>query len=286
MRVLQCNSGQLLNFRCQLRACQLASWLHSVLSLSSSRPHSLLFPFPRCLAQPLPLVCFSSRAWLRCSWFAMLAVSSAQPQQLPSAPSIRALVCGFHPSTRKRSRSGRYTAATTATATATALLSSGVDWMEQQQPHHDDDDDGEYNGQPAWHTQRGGGGGGGGGDGGGAGLVGAGEREQADRDGHEAEHGAADGGIGGDDAACAAAAAESAADDDSGDVEVLSVHRAAASSPASSSARRLADARRWEQLWRDKQWRVRQLADERERDNASDSTHTHSTASDQWPASQ
>ena len=65
----------------------------------------------------------------------------------------------------------------------------------------------------------------------------------------------------------ATAAAGSAAGEES-DVEVLSVRRAV-SIPPSSAARRLAAARQWEELWRDKQWRLRQLVMERERDHVS-----------------
>ena len=154
-------------------------------------------------------------------------------QSLPAAPTIRALVCDFHTNTRKRSRSGRYTTA------VAALIGSGiVSSMEQSSESV------ELGGQRV--------------------LLSDETLDEVD-DCDAADDGGADG--------VANDAASLAVDDDSGDVEVVSVHRvASSSSPTSSSARRQAEAQRWEQLWRDKQWRVRQLANDRERDNASASS--------------
>ena len=63
--------------------------------------------------------------------------------------------------------------------------------------------------------------------------------------------------------------AAAAASDGDSDVEVLSVVRAAAR-PLSSAARRAAESRQWEERWRDKQWRVSQTANQRDSDSESD----------------
>ena len=169
---------------------------------------------------------------------AMLTVLASQCESSSlavSPPTVRALLChapltqstlpsSAHvstssTSTRKRSRSGRYTA---------VLVSSHMesrDGVKQQ-----------------WQSDYG-------------------EEQPGEQlEGRESE-GAADGG----------SECESVVDDSEwdGELQVLSVHRAVPR-PLSSAARRAAEARQWEERWRDKQWRLTQIRQQTERDTESD----------------
>ena len=203
----------------------------------------------------------------------MLTVEAAVYQQpppnlrAPQSPSIRALVCtagpahtAGHPataastaSTRKRSRSGRYTAALLGNHTHSAMDSGGSTQPADQSWHGADTqshfgwDERRDGQQPAGLAQHGG-------------CHLQNERGSSSEAAVEEER-----------------ESEEAADDDS-ELQVLSVRHAVPLTGRSAAARRAAEERQWSERWRDKQWRVSQIADRRDRDIESDSPGTPPTS--------